>query len=259
MTTRLRCLLFVLAGIGCARPPAEARRPAEEAAAYHRAVARIDSDRLALARRLARVTKPVDRARVLRAARRTFESAVVDQLAPRWLGTRWGFSGVSEVPRRGVIACGYFVTTLLRHVGLMVERVKLAQQASERIITTITTPGHIKRFRQVSLRRFLEGIYAQGDGLFIVGLDYHVGLLYVAGGRGRFIHSSAQGCPTHADGCVIDERAERSAALENSRYRVVGRISADRELLKKWLQGTPILVETAARAAPASSRGGSGG
>jgi hypothetical protein len=46
----------------------------------------------------------------------------------------------SETPGRGEIACGYFVSTVLRDAGFGVERVRLAQQASERIVRTLSAP-----------------------------------------------------------------------------------------------------------------------
>ena len=37
-----------------------------------------------------------------------------------WMGTPWDFSGTSQVPRKGSIACGYFVST----VGLDEEKIR---------------------------------------------------------------------------------------------------------------------------------------
>jgi hypothetical protein len=58
---------------------------------------------------------------------------IIDKkLLPYWLGTTWNFNGTTQVPGEGSIACGYFVTTLLRDAGVKLERVKLAQMASEK-------------------------------------------------------------------------------------------------------------------------------
>src|SRR6187455_2399459 len=45
---------------------------------------------------------------------RIFTSAVVETIIPGWIGTAWNFNGTSEKPQQGSIACGYFVTTILR-------------------------------------------------------------------------------------------------------------------------------------------------
>jgi len=237
-----RLIVALLAGllVACGSPPAEARRSPKKPVSYDTLRDRIDAKRQRLAGKLKRARTDAARQQALRQARGVFEDAIVEQLAPRWRGTHWAYAGTSQVPKEGAIACGYYVSTLLRDAGLKVERVKLAQQASERIILSLTGEANVKRFRNVSLGRFLEGVYGMGDGLYVVGLDYHVGLLFVAGGQGRFIHSSNVGCPSRSGGCVIDEPAGESLALKHSRYRVVGRISADDGLMRKWLRGKAV-------------------
>src|ERR1700741_5295000 len=54
-----------------------------------------------------------------------------DSLLPCWYGTPWGFYGTTEEPGQGTIACGYFVTTVLRDAGCSLQRIKLAQYPSE--------------------------------------------------------------------------------------------------------------------------------
>src|SRR6188474_3208784 len=45
-----------------------------------------------------------------------------DSLFTCWLGTPWDFYGTTQTPGKGKIACGYFVTTLLRDMGASVNR-----------------------------------------------------------------------------------------------------------------------------------------
>ena len=47
-----------------------------------------------------------------------FANAITNTIAPAWIGTKWDFNGITEVPQQGKIACGYFVTTVLRDAGL---------------------------------------------------------------------------------------------------------------------------------------------
>ena len=44
-------------------------------------------------------------------------AALRDDLLPAWNGTAWAMNGTSQVPGRGSIACGYFVSTTLMHAG----------------------------------------------------------------------------------------------------------------------------------------------
>src|SRR5688572_11801089 len=46
------------------------------------------------------------------------ETCLRDSMFEYWYGTRWGFYGTTPKPRQGKIACGYFVTTTLKHLGL---------------------------------------------------------------------------------------------------------------------------------------------
>jgi len=132
-----------------------------------------------------------ERAAVLEAARSSLLAALTGKLIPAWFGTRWAFHGTSQIPGEGTIACGYFVTTVLRDAGLRVERVKLAQQASERIVQTLVPEKWIVRFSNLSQSEVVAALRArEGEGLFVVGLDYHVGFLHLGPDEARFCHSA---------------------------------------------------------------------
>lgn len=124
------------------------------------------------------------------------------------------------------------MTTVLMHAGFNVQRALLAQQPSMFIIRTLTGGSYIKTTHNLPIRRFVEVVKNMGDGLFIVGLDYHVGFLVVRSGRVFFVHAS-YGTPAE----VVRENALSSPILSSSRIRVVGKISADRKVILKWLKG----------------------
>jgi hypothetical protein len=170
-----------------------------------------------------------------RRAARYVERALIDEVLPRWDGTPWDFDGHSTTPRTGSIACGYFVTTTLAEAGFRVERAKLAQQPAEAIIKTLVPPEAITRYSDVPIERFEEAMTARGDGLYVVGLDNHVGFLIVRGGEVLFHHSSVA-----PPGAVVRERARASVPLAVSRYRVVGKLFTDEALVTAWLDGTAI-------------------
>lgn len=143
---------------------------------------------------------------------------IADSLLPCWYGTPWDFNGTTQTPQTGTIACGYFVTTVLRDAGMNIDRVKLAQCASEQLVKT--TCSGLQRFSNQSLEDFVAAIRKKGFGLFITGLDNHTGFLYNDGSEVYFIHSGVI-----APRCALREKAIESVTLRNSKYRVAGKIT----------------------------------
>ncbi len=157
---------------------------------------------------------------------------VVKELLPPWVGTPWAMNGTSEVPGEGRIACGYFVSTVLRDAGLAVDRVKLAQQASEDIVRTLVDEEGIARYWHTGVADVLRD--QREDGVYVVGLDTHVGLLVVDDGIPTFCHASQTLK-------VVCEPAEDARALR-SRYLVIGRLS-DR-VVEAWVTGAEVPTVT---------------
>ncbi|MCH8330219.1 MAG: hypothetical protein IH946_02385 [Bacteroidetes bacterium] len=151
---------------------------------------------------------------------------------PSWYGTRWSFNGTTTIPRMGSIACGYFVTTTLKDAGLRIPRVRWAQAASETMIRSITHRGNIKRYHNASMARIKSDIKTWGNGLYIVGLDYHTGFVINKGGKIYFVHS---GYSNNFLG-VVSESIDENTQLTYSAYRVFGKI-LDRPMMLKWIRG----------------------
>lgn len=199
---------------------------------YKAALTELQNERVALFSRYQRTTGKDERHAIINQARETFVQSLHDKIFPHWYGTEWDFYGTTEVPNQGKIACGYFVSTTLRDFGMKVQRVRLAQQASENIILSLTTNDHVKRFRQVAIHQFIDAVKKWGPGLYVVGLDNHVGFIVNLSDEVYFIHSS------YVDPLrVVKERGVESRILAASRYRVLGKLSEDDELLLKWLRG----------------------
>lgn len=152
-------------------------------------------------------------------------------LFPPGIGTAWDFNGTTETPQKGAIACGYFVTTVLRDAGLRIARTQLAQCASEKLITTLIQPRFIHRYSNIGIAAFIHAVQQQGYGLYIVGLDNHVGFIFNDGATVYFIHSTFVGTRN-----VQKEKAISSGVLAQSRYKVLGKLSADESTLNKWMQ-----------------------
>lgn len=167
----------------------------------------------------------------IRRAREVLVTTLRDELLPAWNGTTWAMNGTSQTPREGKIACGYFVSTTLLHAGFQVERAKLGRQASEYITKSLVTRAPIWHTSEQPIAAFVERLRRGGDGIYLVGLDNHVGFVIVDGRDTWFHHSGP--------GVVRREPALTASFLSTSHYREAAKLFDD-ALIEKWLRGTPI-------------------
>ncbi len=225
-------LLLAVVAAACDRTAPPHGTPAPEPT-YQRLVGDLARERAALAAAWRAAPDDSGRAEVRERAASVLYRALRDRLLPAWNGTPWSLSGTALAPGARPIACGYFVSTALEAAGLAVERRRLAQQAAEDIILTLVPESRVARFKRVPLDTFVAAVARRGDGLYLVGLDYHVGFLVVDGGRVFFHHASSFA------GAVVREPALTSAALAHSSYRVVGKM-LDPGLIDAWLSGAAI-------------------
>ncbi len=210
--------------------------PQQTDVSYQTKLKLIEAERLKLANLY---RNSVNKNDALEKTRTLLISSIDQNIFPYWYGTDWDFYGTTQIPKEGKIACGYFVTTVLRDVGVKLNRVSLAQQASENIIKSLTTESFINRFRNVAIDKFVEEISKLGEGLYIVGLDNHVGFILNDGNKVYFVHSSYV-----EPSKVIKEIALTSPILSSSKYRIVGKISADDSFLRKWLNQSNFITRT---------------
>ena len=157
-------------------------------------------------------------------------TTISDSLFSHWYGTPWSFNGTSRVPKQGSIACGYFVTGILSDAGFQIPRVKWAQSASEPVIIKIAS--NVQRFHNQPMSKLIDYLNKQGDGLYIVGLDYHVGFIVKRYNDYRFIHSSYY----QPEIGVMSEPIEGRNPLNDSKYRVIGKL-LDTEMTRNWVNG----------------------
>ena len=206
---------------------------------YKDLLKKLEAERVALAARYRQAATRDQQANVIGQARDFVTRSIYAEIFPSWYETPWDFNGTTETPRQGKIACGYFVSTVLRDAGWKVQRARLAQQASENIILSLTTDAHVKRFRRVGVDDFVEAVRKWGAGIYVVGLDVHTGFIVNTGDEVYFIHSSYIEPYT-----VIREKATDSKILASSNYRVLGKITADDQFIEKWLLNTQIGTRT---------------
>tara|TARA_B110000211_G_C14073375_1_gene550937 strand:- start:1064 stop:1714 length:651 start_codon:yes stop_codon:yes gene_type:complete len=155
------------------------------------------------------------------------DALIVETILPHWYKTPWDFDGYSNVPKKGEIACGYFVSTPLKHVGFNWNRYRLAQQDATTIIRKIS--GEETQFYwNKSPEEFLNLVEELEHGLYVIGFDSHVGFLHKHQSGIDIIHSSYYG-----EICVMKEVALTAPALSHSNSYVLGRLFT-KDNLRKW-------------------------
>lgn len=155
------------------------------------------------------------------------------KLMEAWVGTPYHYSGTTEVPGEGSVACGYYVSTVLEHAGFVVDRVELARQPSEQIARSLVRDPEIQRFSNAKRRTVVDAVRDLGDGIYIVGLDTHAGFLFERDGEVTFCHATRRGKLG-----VVCEDAESSPSMK-SKYTVIGKID-DPHIVQAWLTATPL-------------------
>jgi len=207
--------------------PLASERPAD---AYEDTLLAVSARRERLASEFEGATTNAAQRAVFRRAAEELSRSVGASILPFWYDTPWTFNGTSQTPGEGSIACGYFVTTALRDAGVEIDRVAMAQAPSEVMIRSLVADEHIRRFSNTPLPAFVTSILEWGEGVYVVGLDCHVGFIIHDGSDAWFVHSSfVPPC------CVVSGRCGDSRVLGASRYRVVGKLTADEDLLRRWL------------------------
>lgn len=192
--------------------------------------------RMELAERHAKAGTAAERVAVERDARIILETALPAMMRC-WLGTPWDFNGTAKGPGEGRIACGYFVATVLKDAGFQVDRYQLARQASENILRSFVPRDACDLKVGVDFDSYAAEVGKREPGVYVVGLDTHVGFIVVRDGGFRFIHASGS-----RPWCVVDEGADQAEVLRRSNWRMTGNLTADASVLRRWLKAEKIVV-----------------
>lgn len=192
----------------------------------------MEDKRKSLAKEYSSATTKTDSAVVIKKARTYLERVMTDSLFVYWYGTDWDFNGVTQEPRKGLIACGYFVTTTLQQAGLPIRRSWMAQQASSVMIRALCESSNVKTISNNQLDKLKKYLLAQDDGIWIIGLDNHTGFIVKKGSSLDFVHANY--LPPKKVARVTMEDCE---IIKSSGIYVVGKIFAGERALKAWLTG----------------------
>lgn len=249
----MRPSLFLLLTLaGCTVEPAAAAvvadapevvTPAHDAAAYEAALARVESRRAGLARKLAASDSGAERAELRAEARAAVKAAIRGTIWPAWSGVPWGL-GPNSTPLRPhqpgtEIACGYFVSSVLENAGLRLgTRFTYAQAPALQVQRTLApNEADLHRFFSIPGDALARRIAGLGEGIYIIGLNNHIGFVDVEGGEVSIVHASYTG-----EQKVTREPLATAEVIANSRaagYFVTPLFHDDR-LVDHWLRGEPV-------------------
>ena len=163
-------------------------------------------------------------------------SYVLEETLPQmmrcWLGHPYDFNGTATIPgEEKKIACGYFVSVIMRDAGFDINRIRVAQQPSQNIIRTFV--DHKSNYEVkvgTPYPEYVDYLVENYEGIQIVGLDTHVAFIVIRDGEMRYIHATAG-----SDRCVVDEGRDNAASLMYSNYRVISNISRNADVIRRWL------------------------
>ena len=236
---------------GCSVEPAAASVSVEtvvtpaahDPAAYESALARIEARRLALGKRLSAAEGGAAREEVRTEARAYVLAALREVVFPAWMGMSWGL-GPNSTPLRPhqpgtEIACGYFVSSVLENVGLRLgTRFTFAQAPALHAQRSLAPAEHdLHRFFSIPGDALARRIAALGEGVYVIGLNNHIGFVDVHGGVVHVVHASYTG-----EQVVTSEPLAAAEVIANSRaagYFVTPLFHDDR-LIDAWLRGESV-------------------
>jgi hypothetical protein len=234
-------LSFSMWGTAFHIPPTILEAALPPATPYARERRMIETTRRSFQEKWRLLSNPAEKDALLDSAGRFLTQAIVRKLLPHWHGTTWQFDGFTETPRKGGIACGYLVSTILVHTGFKLNRYKMAQQRPSLEILTLHSRDVCTRFDPLPKKQLADSLrQAFPDGLYIFGQAFHVGFLWVEKGNVRLIHSNYKGKKSW----VLEEPLVGSAVVEDFGFIEFGEISRHRELMKKWILGIPLTIRT---------------
>jgi len=199
---------------------------------YSRIKSSITDARMEFKQRYQDCSNDTCRTHLIGEARNYIFSVLTDKIIPAWYGTPWDFNGISRVPRHGSIACGCFIVFTLQDAGFRIPT-RIYQQSAEYIVKNLASPDNIKRFpNRAPMDKIVEWIRAEGRGLYVVGLDFHVGYIIYKNDKITFCHSSYYDPPL----CVVNQELTEESPLRDSNYRVIGKVLDD-GAVEKWING----------------------
>ncbi|PKQ61145.1 hypothetical protein BZG02_16795 [Labilibaculum filiforme] len=118
-------------------------------------------------------------------------------------------------------------------LGFNIPRIKWAQSASEVFISKLAERKDIKRFSNRPVSEIRKYLLFAGRGIYLVGLDQHVGFVLVDSNKMSFIHPSYY----YPEKGVMSETLNSENPFKHSKYRVIGKLFSDKMVIN-WMNKT---------------------
>lgn len=168
-----------------------------------------------------------------------FTHSLINRIIPFWEGTEWSFEGHTSIPKKGKIACGYFVSTTLKDAGINLNRYKLAQQSPIDEAKSLAPNNQVIEISENSIEENISMINnTLKDGIHFIGFDAsHVGYIFKENGQLYLIHSNYM----DYKGVEI-EKIEDSIVFASYNKFYLAEISTNEQLMKSWITGNEIQV-----------------
>lgn len=97
---------------------------------------------------------------------------LLNRIIPYWQGTTWSFEGHTNTPQQGNIACGYFISTTLKYVGINVNRYKLAQQSPINEAKSLAKSTMVMEINENTVEESIWAINQMlTEGIYFKGFD----------------------------------------------------------------------------------------
>ncbi|MBD0849470.1 hypothetical protein [Maribacter arenosus] len=170
--------------------------------------------------------------------RSAFADQLVDKIIPHWYGTPWSFGGHTAIPNQGKIACGYFISTTLRDMGINLNRFTLAQKSPIDEAKMISCGSEINQVVHDTPEKAFEEIdHLTKEGLYFIGFDEgHVGYLLKREGELFLIHSNY----LYPVSVCMETLKDSSVFKHFTKFHLVA-ISHNDTLLQRWLDSGKVL------------------
>ncbi len=251
MTTLLVVCAIAIGCVGgderpsAAEPPAAAHKAQKrhDAQAYEASLEKIEARRLKLAQRYKAAADEPTRDRLREQARDFVLKTLTEEIFPAWVGTPWGLGRESTSQRPHTkdmtVGCSYFVTSTLQNAGLRLSnRYKFAQAPALHIQRSFAPrKADLHRYVSIPQQDLYDSVKALPQGLYVIGLNNHVGFVHVHKEGVDFIHASYTD-----DQTVVIEPLLTSKAIANSRPAgyFLTPIFQDDRLIDFWLRGNKV-------------------
>lgn len=166
---------------------------------------------------------------IIDSARNYLLETFVNKVFPYWYGTKWCMSGTSQIPQEKSVGCSYFVSNTLYSMGFKFNRLQIAQASSRNIVRTFQQTNNVLLLKLKTNKEVVNYIKKNyKEGLFLVGLDFHVSYLLYYHGEVFMIHSGK------TPNKVVIENAEKTRSFRSNLY-YIGEITNNDNLIIDWI------------------------